>query len=158
MPQVVLWRKKPAPGTRADDLHIPDPGLYEVDLAVPDWMAWGDFALENQFDFDVPGYVVHHFFTRHDEQRSLLTIRFRVDENPATRDDRAIAETEFIQALTIGVVLRGVAVVVGSWLAVKLLQVVVEFVREIRKLVEVSTPAVAVGLGILAISLWGDGS
>lgn len=144
--EVVIGTYRPSPGVRAEDLEIPGPGLYEADFEVPGWLL-PDFSSDRRFVFRVSGSPVRHIRSR--VTGNVLTTRFEVLE-PASA---GTPETQFLVAFTFANVLRGIAVVIFGTLAAKILQGIVEALREVRRIVE--TPGgfgIGIGLGTLAVA------
>jgi hypothetical protein len=146
MAEVVLGRYRPEPGTRAEDLEIPGPGLYEADFELPNWLL-PDLDVERRFTFPLEGSKIEHVRTR--VIGSTLTMRFRVVDEPRLTVQSPQTAGLFV-ALTVANVLRFVAASILGALAVKLIQAIVEGLREVRKLGE--TPA---GIGLAALGVAG---
>lgn len=145
MAEIVLGRWKPGPGVRAEELEIPGPGLYEADFGVPSWLV-PDLDVIREFDFNVQGARVRHL--RSTVEGETLTVRFRVEDDPQSAVAGPQTSALFL-GLTAATILRAVAATILGTLAVKLIQGIVEALREVRKLGE--TPA-GIGLGALGVA------
>jgi len=138
--EFIIGRKKPKPGESGEALEIQGAGTYEIVLNVPEWIPGGDYESNKSFRFPIPGWEIEHKRTYYNRADSSLVIRVRVHEKPETAGTAAGDQIEgfpFV-ALTAGNIIRGVAAILGGWLVTKLLSIIVDAIREIRKILEIS--------------------
>lgn len=151
--EFIIGRQKPKPGESGEALQITSPGTYEIVLNVPDWIPGGDYESNKVFRFPIPGWEIEHRKTYYHRSDSTLVSRFRVFEKPETQGTAAGDQIDgfpFV-ALTAGNIIRGIAAVLGGWLLAKLLSILVEAIREVRKILEISPVIVWTVAGIAVL-------
>lgn len=137
------------PGYRSEDVEFPGPGLYEAVFDAPSWLVV-DFNETHHFTFTVAGHKIEPLWTRFDHVSKTLVFRLRIHSNPETFQPDTL-KNPGAGRLTLGNVIRGYGDHLSTWILQNFIQVVMDHLREIRKILEVPTAAVYAAAGLLVV-------
>ena len=133
--EVVLYRVKPSPGMRAQDVEFPGPGTFEAVFDLPAWIPGGPgLDIDRSFEFTVSAYRVRHIRSRFDFAEGAYLVKVHIERDNRKHDPEQDAVGS---GLTLGGVMRGLREYGQTWGLENLLQVLIDNVREIRVLLDV---------------------
>jgi hypothetical protein len=139
---------RPGSGIRAQDVELPGSGTYVAVFDVQSSLAAGVVNLVvPRGSFNVAGHEVTHEQTVYDAEQRELRVRVHLEPTPATHDPGNPIAPE---SVTLGAVMRGVASLAGGWLLNNFIQVLIDHLKEVRRVVKVPDVAL-VGAGALAL-------
>lgn len=120
----------------AETFKLPGPGLYAMDFRVPSW-ALPEFDNTRDVTFRLGRHTFTHVESKYSNTTGTLTVIGRVQYAGT-----AIAQSPGIEAfgiddLAMASIVRGLAVILGAWVAAHLLEALAGALTEVRRLIQV---------------------
>lgn len=141
---------KPGKGVRTEDVEFPGAGRYVAVFAVPAWIPGGTgLRVTKRGSFNVSGHKVTHEETDYDADARVARVHVGIESTPETHDP----DNQLDTGLTIGSVMRGISGLGLGWLFDNFLQVVVDSLVEVRRVVEIPNVALAGGAGLVLLAI-----
>lgn len=131
----------------ASEFKLPGPGLYELDFKVPTW-ALPDFDNDRSVTLRAGRHVVQHLRTRYSNATGTLTMLVRVNYAGDAASQTPEIDAFGIDDLAIATIVRGLAVILGTWVAAQLIDALANAIREVRRVVEIGPVQWAIGAGV----------
>ena len=121
-----------------------------MDLSVPSWLG-PDFETDARHAWTIGSHELTHLQSK--KVGGLLTVRVKVARASVAQSSTGPSvDLIGVDDLSLLLIFRGLLVVLGSWIAVELVNAIVQGIREIRRIVEIG-PVQLVGVGVAAVIL-----